>query len=234
MNTLRKSIIFWVVFLIPAFIVGQTVSSPRQRASFNEGWLFQKGDPAGSEGKLGYDEIKSNLLMTGRKYLTSDSTPQTSTIGQDVAFTQPDFNDSAWRHLNLPHDWAIEGDFQQALPGDTGKRPFAGVGWYRKHFNIPAADRGKQIYIDFDGAMAYPAIWLNGHFVGGWAYGYASFRLDLTPYIKFGGENVIAVRLDNPPNSSRWYPGSGIYRNLWLVKTNPVHVAQWGTYVTTA
>src|SRR2546429_6310929 len=81
--------------------------------------------------------------------------------------------------------------------------------------------------------MAYATVWLNGKFVGGWPYGYASFELDLTPYIESGVDNVIAIRLDNPPDSSRWYPGSGIYRNVWLVKTSPVHVGHWGTFVTT-
>lgn len=209
------------------------VSDARQRASFNHSWLFQRDDPAGYDGQLGYDKTKPGLLATGQKYLAADQTPQTLTIGSDIPYTQPAFNDSAWRKLDLPHDWAIEGDFQQALPGETGKRPFAGVGWYRKHFSVPAADKGRQIHIDFDGAMAYPTVWVNGRFVGGWAYGYASFRLDLTPFINFGGENVIAVRLQNLPESSRWYPGSGIYRNVWLVETDPVHVAQWGTNVST-
>src|SRR6185369_7444357 len=81
--------------------------------------------------------------------------------------------------------------------------------------------------------MAYPAIWLNGKFVGGWAYGYQSFRVDLTPYLECGKENVLSVRLENLPESSRWYPGAGIYRNVWLVKTAPVHIAQWGTFITT-
>jgi len=233
MNAFVRCLVTWIVLLIPAFAVAQIGRLPRERTSFNEGWLFKTGDPAGAEGKLDYDNIKGDLLATGKKYLAADSAPQTSSIGQDVSYTQAELDDSSWRHLDLPHDWAIEGDFEQSLPGDIGKRPFAGVGWYRKHFNIPADNKGRQIYIDFDGAMAYPAVWLNGHFVGGWAYGYASFRLELTPYIKFGGENVIAVRLDNPPDSSRWYPGSGIYRNVWLVKTSPIHVAQWGTYITT-
>src|SRR5262249_7045780 len=93
--------------------------------------------------------------------------------------------------------------------------------------------KDKRIYLDIDGAMAYSAVWLNGKFVGGWPYGYASFRLDLTPYVAFGAENVLAIRLDNPPDSSRWYPGGGVYRNVWLVKTAQVHVGHWGTYVTT-
>ena len=95
---------------------------------------------------------------------------------------------------------------------------------------LPAADAGRQLFLDVDGAMAYASVWVNGHFVGGWPYGYASWRVDLTPYLKPGADNVLAIRLDNPPDSSRWYPGGGIYRNVWLVKTAPVHVAHWGTY----
>ena len=86
---------------------------------------------------------------------------------------------------------------------------------------MPAGDEGRRLYLDVDGAMSYANVWLNGQYVGGWPYGYASWQVDLTPYVKFGGENVIAIRLDNPPNSSRWYPGGGIYRNVWLVKTAP-------------
>lgn len=211
--------------------------SPRERFSFNDGWLFRKDDPTGSEGLLSYQNAKDWIRSTGNEFvLTSKATRSerpAANVGENVAFTRSDFDDSAWRKLDLPHDWAIEGDFVQHLPGETGKRPFEGVGWYRKHFTIPPADTGKRFYIDFDGAMAYPAIWLNGRFVGGWAYGYSSFRLDLTPYLKAGAENVIAVRLENLPESSRWYPGSGIYRNVWLVKTSPVHVDQWGTFITT-
>ncbi|MEP6901228.1 MAG: beta-galactosidase GalB [Actinomycetota bacterium] len=210
---------------------------PRERSSFNENWRFQKDDPKDAEGALIYEKIKDWVRVTGNEFvLTADavkSVRPSGNLGENVAYTKQNFDDSAWRQLNLPHDWAIEGDFQPELSGETGKRPFAGTGWYRKHFTVPNNDRGKQIYLDFDGAMAYPAVWLNGKFVGGWAYGYSSFRLDLTPYLEFGKENVLSVRLDNPPESSRWYPGAGIYRNVWLVKTAPVHVAHWGTYVTT-
>ncbi len=114
-----------------------------------------------------------------------------------------------------------------------GRLPSPGVGWYRKNLDIPAADAGKSIFLDVDGAMSYAAVWLNGKFVGGWPYGYASWRVDLTPYAVPGGKNQLAIRLDNPPDSSRWYPGAGIYRNVWLTKTNAVHVGQWGTFLTT-
>ncbi|MFZ1934676.1 MAG: beta-galactosidase GalB [Thermoguttaceae bacterium] len=144
-----------------------------------------------------------------------------------------DFDDSAWRTLDVPHDWGIEGPFRDDLPGDTGKLPWRGIGWYRKHFTVPAADGGKRIFIDFDGAMANAKVWLNGQYVGTWPYGYNAFRLELTPFIKFGGENTLAVRLDTVHWGSRWYPGAGIYRNVRIVKTSPVHVGHWGVFVTT-
>lgn len=143
------------------------------------------------------------------------------------------FDDSAWRPLDVPHDWGIEGPFRDDLPGDTGKLPWKGIGWYRKHFVVPASEAGKRIFIDFDGAMANSKVWLNGEYIGGWPYGYNAFRLDLTDQIKFGADNVIAVRLDTTKWGSRWYPGAGIYRNVWLVRTAPVHVGHWGVYITT-
>lgn len=144
----------------------------------------------------------------------------------------PAFDDTHWRALDLPHDWGIEGPFRADLENRTGKLPWAGIGWYRKVFDVPESDAGKKVFIDFDGAMSNTTVWLNGHPVGGWPYGYSSFRLDLTPYITPGQINTIAVRLDNKPESSRWYPGGGIYRNVRLVKTAPVHVDHWGVFVT--
>jgi beta-galactosidase len=205
--------------------------------SFNDGWRFRKDDPAGAEGRLAYEKIKSLVTLTGAEFVAGGDAPKASRPdgdpGADVAYTRRDFDDSGWRRLDLPHDWGVEGPFRQEYPGETGKLPWWGVGWYRKHFAVPAGDRGRRLYLDIDGAMSYAAVWLNGRLVGGWPYGYASFRLDLTPYVEYGAENVVAIRLDNPPDSSRWYPGGGIYRNVWLVKTAPVHVAHWGTYVTT-
>ncbi len=155
--------------------------------------------------------------------------------GSDFPFVQKDFNDNAWEQVNLPHDWAIKGPFYEGdkavVGGGMGRLPSQGVAWYRKKLNIPATDEGKFIYLDMDGAMSYAMVWLNGNLVGGWPYGYNSFRLDLTPYLKTGVDNQLAIRLDNPNNSSRWYPGGGIYRNVWLTKLGPVHVAQWGTSV---
>lgn len=157
--------------------------------------------------------------------------------GGDFPFVQQDFDDSAWEPVNLPHDWAIKGPFMDGpnpeVGGGMGRLPSPGVAWYRKKLDIPAADKGKSIFLDIDGAMSYAIVWLNGRLVGGWPYGYNSWRLDLTPYIIYGGANQLAIRLDNPNYSARWYPGGGLYRNVWLTKTNPVHVSQWGTFITT-
>ncbi len=143
------------------------------------------------------------------------------------------FDDSSWRKLDLPHDWAIEGPFDSKYNPNTGGLPIYGVAWYRKHFTIPASGRGQFYSVEFDGAMANSQVFLNGHELGGRPYGYSSFAIDLTPFLNFGQDNVIAVRLNPEPDSSRWYPGAGIYRNVWLVTTGSVHVAHWGTYVTT-
>jgi len=157
--------------------------------------------------------------------------------GSDFPYVQGDFDNSSWERVNLPHDWAIKGPFYKGwnteVGGSMGRLPSPGVAWYRKKLDIPTADAGKSIFLDVDGAMSYAMVWLNGKLVGGWPYGYASWRVDLTPYVVPGGENQLAIRLDNPSSSSRWYPGGGIYRNVWLTKTNPVHIGQWGTFVTT-
>jgi beta-galactosidase len=147
---------------------------------------------------------------------------------------QPAFDDSRWPEVRLPHDWAIDGPFDAKLNPHTGALPISGTGWYRKAFTLPAGAQGRYFTIEFDGAMSNSKVWLNGEELGGRPYGYSSFALDLTPHLKFGGQaNVLAVRLTPEDQSSRWYPGAGIYRHVWLTSTGPVHVAHWGTYVTT-
>jgi beta-galactosidase len=152
----------------------------------------------------------------------------------DVAGAErPDFADGAWRLLDLPHDWAIEGPFDPKISPHQGSLPFFGVAWYRKRFNVPASARGRYYSIEIDGAMSNATVFLNGVELGGRPYGYIGFSLDLTPHLAFGGENVLAVRLAPEPESSRWYPGAGLYRHVWIDATGPVHVDHWGTYVTT-
>ena len=146
------------------------------------------------------------------------------------------FDDSSWRTLNLPHDWSIEGKFDKDNPAGVGGGALpGGTGWYRKSFTINESEKDKLVFIDFDGVYRNSEVWINGHYLGKRPYGYSSFRYELTPYLNYGSkENTIAVKVDNSeqPNS-RWYSGSGIYRNVWLVTTNKIYVDHWGTFVTT-
>ena len=213
--------------------------SPRQRTLMDNNWRFIKDDPADAAGQFDDKEVKTPLEMTGQDLQDAAQSqqplpdPMQGNPGESVSYAQPGFDDGSWRQLNLPHDWAIEGPFKQEYFAGTGKLPFWGIGWYRHHFDLPAEDSGKRVFLQIDGAMSHSLVWINGHFAGGWPYGYTSYQLELTPYLKFGGGNVIAIRLDNPNSSSRWYPGAGIYRHVWLLKTAPIHVAQFGTYLTT-
>jgi len=147
------------------------------------------------------------------------------------------FDDSGWRELDLPHDWSIEpesGGFRQTAPtGGAGGYVPAGIGWYRKHFKLPELAHGRRVWIEFDGVYENSTVWLNGQYLGNRPFGYISFHYDLTPYL-VDGENILVVRVDNSnqPNS-RWYSGSGIYRHVRLIVTEPVHVGHWGVYVTT-
>jgi beta-galactosidase len=148
----------------------------------------------------------------------------------------PTLDDSRWRALDLPHDWSIEGHFSEKNPAGPGGGALpGGIAWYRKTFTVQQSDTARLTFVEFDGVYRDSEVWINGHYLGKRPYGYSSFRYELTPYLRYGtAANVIAVRVDNSkqPNS-RWYSGSGIYRNVRLVTTNRVHVDQWGTYVTT-
>jgi beta-galactosidase len=150
-------------------------------------------------------------------------------LGDSAQMSQVDYNDSFWRKLNVPHDWAIEGDFYVGNPSGAGGGALpGGIGWYRKHFTL---DKIEKVFIEFDGVYMNSTVYVNGKEVGFRPYGYSSFEYDITPYVK-KGENVVAVRVDNSdqPNS-RWYSGCGIYRHVWLTKTNPIHVKHWGVFV---
>ncbi|MBN1155317.1 glycoside hydrolase family 2 protein [candidate division KSB1 bacterium] len=151
--------------------------------------------------------------------------------GQETAL-----DDSAWRVLDLPHDWSIEGEFSDAHPATPGGGALpGGIGWYRKHFTVPETSKEVMMFIEFDGVYRNSEVWLNGHYLGKRPYGYSSFRYELTPFLNFGEtNNILAVRVDNSkqPNS-RWYSGSGIYRNVRLVTVGKMHVDHWGTFITT-
>ena len=175
--------------------------------------------------------------------VSANSRPQNTTsfnkdwrfhLGEVTNGQATDLNDSQWRSLNLPHDWSIEGEFDEKSPAGTGGGALnGGTGWYRKTFDLPEAAKSKFVFIDFDGVYRNSEVWINGHYLGKRPYGYSSFEYNLTPYLQ-ATRNVIAVKVDNSqqPNS-RWYSGSGIYRNVWLTTTDHVRVDHWGTYITT-
>ncbi|WP_317171876.1 beta-galactosidase GalB [Spirosoma validum] len=157
-------------------------------------------------------------------------------LGDEAKAKDVAFNDSDWRTLTLPHDWSIEGQFSEHHLSTTqeGALP-TGIGWYRKAFTVPVSAKGKNVFIEFNGIYRNSEVWINGHSLGIRPYGYSSFRYELTKYLNVGNvKNILAVRVDNSaqPNS-RWYTGSGIYRNVRLITTSPIAVDHWGTYVTT-
>ncbi|MCB9220120.1 MAG: glycoside hydrolase family 2 protein [Ignavibacteriales bacterium] len=184
--------------------------------------------------------LKPWILPTGNEFIKDTAKhykrPE-GNPGGDFPLVKLDFDDRSWEKVNLPHDWAIKEPFYEGdnpeVGGGMGRLPCHGVGWYRKNLYIPASDSGKAIFLEIDGAMSYAIVWLNGKLVGGWPYGYNSWRVDLTPFIKIGTENQLAIRIDNPNHSARWYPGGGISRNVWLVKTNKIRVAHWGSFIKT-
>lgn len=222
----------------------------RERVNLNANWRFQRTEdnPDG----LIYDDrpdlnlvddvtiLKPWILPSANRFINNPEDRHERPEGNpggDLDFVQADFDDSDWENITLPHDWAIKGPFytepDSIVTGGMGRLPVHGVGWYRRRLSVAAEDKDRKIYLDVDGAMSYAVVWLNGNLVGGWPYGYNSFRLDLTPYLDEGNDNQLAIRLDNPPDSARWYPGGGIYRSVWLTKVNPTHVGQFGTFVTT-
>lgn len=140
------------------------------------------------------------------------------------------YDDSKWQSVNVPHDWSVKGQLSPTLASCTGYLP-GGIAWYRKSINVPQSKSGEKVYLYFEGVYNRSEVFINGHSLGKRPNGYISFAYDATPYVKYGGENTISVRVDHSQSAdSRWYSGSGIYRNVWLVYANPVHITQWGVY----
>ena len=181
------------------------------------------------------------LLEKGWKFTRQD----------EKIFCNSDLDDRKWQSVTVPHDWAIYGPFsinndkqltaiaqdgqKEAMEhaGRTGGLPFVGAGWYRLDFEVPQYAKGKKCVLLFDGAMSHAIVYVNGEKAGNWVYGYNAFEVDVTPYLKENSKNVLAVRLENEAESSRWYPGAGLYRNVRLVVTEDAHVPVWGTHLTT-
>lgn len=191
-------------------------NSARERLLMDPGWRFHLGDLNASEEQVDDDPHMATYLEAKTGFARGPANPK--------------FNDGAWRQVNLPHDWAVEGSFDPANNMDHGYLA-GGIGWYRKTFTVPAADAQKRIYLEFDGVFRNSTAWLNGHRLGTHVSGYTSFRYDVSDVLNYGGDNVLAVRVDASDFEGWWYEGAGIYRHVWLLKVNPLHVAPWGTFV---
>ena len=200
-----------------------TAQSTRERTLLDAGWRFHLGNAADMAKDFGYGG--------GQTFAKADSGPGPIQIG---------YNDSAWRQVDLPHDWVVEENFVHDDDGlyvqhgskPTGRKyPEACIGWYRKTFDIPRTDLGRRLSVEFDAVFRDSMVWLNGHLLGHEQSGYSSFAYDMTDFLNYGGNNVLTVRCDASQYEGWFYEGAGIYRHVWLVKTSPVHIARWGTFV---
>ena len=215
----------------------------RERLLMDRGWRFNLGDAPDAAGKFNFPE-PGTLFNTlpkeiGLEGVLSAAQPDlvATNLGGDVTFVQPGFDDSAWRTLNLPHDWGIELPFNEKADRNHGFKEIGhgfeknNIGWYRRTFPLAVADKGKTLWLEFDGAYRNSVVWLNGHCLGRNASGYSSFYFDIGKYAKFGGENTLAVRIDASRAEGWFYEGAGIYRHVWLEKTGPLHIAHDGVFV---
>ncbi len=188
------------------------VAATRERLSLDRGWLFHSGD-------IPFPEIKGQ----GPTY-------ESAKAGRAWGAAAPDYDDSLWRQLDLPHDWAVEGPFDADENLAQGYRQ-RGIGWYRRHFQLKKSDQTKHLELQFDGVATNCVVWVNGILAHRNWSGYNSFSIDITPFAKFGNElNTIAVRVDANPMEGWWYEGAGIYRHTWLVKRDPIHIVTDGIY----
>lgn len=226
----------------------------RERDLLDFNWSFQLGDPVDVTTNVTYypeipdltklEDSGGDAEFTGpnseTNLMTLRQDPVATGAGENVSFVQTNYDDSGWRKLNLPHDWAVELPFNINADEGHGYKPVGNssfttnnIGWYRYKFTLPAGDAGKAMRLEFDGIYRNALIWLNGRCIGRDVSGYAPISFDVTTNVIAGGTNVLVVRVDANRFEGWFYEGAGIYRHVWLVKTAPVHVAHWGTYVAT-
>jgi beta-galactosidase len=236
--------------IVPNTAVSFAVS-PRQRILLDNGWRFQLGDPSDVTTNVTYyPEIPdlAKLQSTEVTGTNSETYYETNRVdifathaGENVSFVQTNCDDSSWRLLNLPHDWAVGLPFNSSADGGHGFKPVGSssfginnIGWYRHTFVLPAGFSGQNFWLEFGGVYRNCLVWLNGHILGRNVSGYSSFYFDVTPYLNPGGTNVLVVRVDASRFEGWFYEGAGIYRHVWLTTENPVHVAEWGTFAYTS
>ena len=206
--------------LATAFDAALPALSPREKLLFDFGWKFQFGNSVDPTKDLGFGVGQGDFAKTG-----------------DFDFAKVKFDDSKWRDLDLPHDWAVELPFvRDEVQNSHGYKPLgrrypeSSVGWYRRTFDIPATDAGRCITIDFDGAFRDVLVWVNGIFIGRNDNGYAPFHFDITDFVAVGAKNAIVARVDASFGDGWFYEGAGIYRHVWLTKTDPVHLGKFESY----
>src|SRR5216683_1298321 len=197
--------------------------APREHLLMDFGWKFQFGHGSDPARDLGLGNGQGDFAKTG-----------------EFKFSTDKFDDSKWRDLNLPHDWAVELPFvrDESLQGHgykpLGRRyPETSVGWYRRSFDLPASDSGRRIVLEFDGAFRDALVFVNGYFIGRNNNGYAPFSFDLSDFANYGGKNYVVVRMDASFGDGWFYEGAGIYRHVWLTKTDALHLGRWDSYVRT-
>ena len=225
---MKRDLVFIVLFLLASFNYcfsqDKAIGAAREHLLMDFGWRFAFGHP--------YDTDKD--FNNGTGYFS-----WFAKAGYGDGAAAANFDDRSWRKLNLPHDWAVEQPFDSTASFSHGFKaigrnfPGASVGWYRKSFSIPSSDLGRRISIAFDGVFRNSIVWVNGHFLGNELSGYLGFEYDITDYLNYGGENEVAVRVDATMEEGWFYEGAGIYRHVWLNKTNPLHVVTNGSNVTT-
>ena len=241
MNLPNRRRLFSFVYF---FIMLSSVSSFTARSEgaeqipFSDNWKFTRGEDSDALWRLSWHVLEPFALFTGNDLVKNGE--KTDFKGRPrpekgLERIFPNYDDSAWENVNVPHDYAIGEQFSRNNDPRDSYLPCRDVGWYRKTFATPPAEKDSRFYLDFDGVMSHCAVWVNAKLVGGWAYGYTSFRIDITPYINKdrSQKNIVAVRTARPAMISRWYTGAGIYRNVTLTVARPIHFEHWGVFVKT-
>ena len=219
---LRKIVLSFFLFMQLSFLA--FAQSSREHLLMDSGWRFALGHA--------YDAQKD--FNHGTAYFS-----YFAKAGYGDGAASENFDDRAWRKIDLPHDWCVELPFDSLGGHSHGYKaigrdfPENSVGWYRKSFFIPESDLGKRISIEFDGVHRNSIVWVNGFYLGTEHNGYTSFNYDITDYLNYGGDNVVAVRVDATLEEGWYYEGAGIYRHVWLLKTSPLHIVRYGTFITT-
>ena len=225
--------------------LASAADSPREKLLLDFNWKFHLGDAPDAGMKFDYPEVKDlaktridEIGLEGE--LAKDlPDPVASNLGGDVSFVQANFKDSDWRKLDLPHDWVVELPFDEKSDVKHGFKPVGpgfpqnSIGWYRREFELPASDKGKTLWLDFDGVYRDSLVWLNGHCLGRHVSGYSGFRYDISRFANYGGKNELVVRADASRFEGWFYEGAGIYRHVWLEKTSPIAIAPDGIFITT-